>query len=292
MNFINGLKKTLPCPWLDLALEGRKDNLSQLKAISSYLSANYLGYNSLINNFKNNLAPSTFQANKDLLKDYYLKSPVDLNREILVRRNDHGLSFCPFCGNPKKPDTLDHFIPKDSWPEFSIFPNNLVPQCRGCAPIKGENYFCHTSTMVKFIHPLYFDFINHYRYKINVAFDRATSKASFTLSLKKIHPTTTEHDNRVKLHFKNLKIRSRVEKYCQEEFRRWSARISKQRFNILEAFNQKIAELPSDEVGKDWESAFCYAMRSNTGIIEYLNSLRPANHVVTEVIEVGNLELD
>lgn len=39
---------------------------------------------------------------------------------------------CPFCGGLGDPSNLDHFLPKAEFPQFSIYPPNLVPSCRDC----------------------------------------------------------------------------------------------------------------------------------------------------------------
>lgn len=39
---------------------------------------------------------------------------------------------CPFCGGLGDPSNLDHFLPKAEFPQFSIYPANLVPSCRDC----------------------------------------------------------------------------------------------------------------------------------------------------------------
>lgn len=39
---------------------------------------------------------------------------------------------CPFCGGIGTPRNLDHFLPKAHFPQFAVFPKNLVPSCRDC----------------------------------------------------------------------------------------------------------------------------------------------------------------
>lgn len=39
---------------------------------------------------------------------------------------------CPFCGGIGQPTNLDHFLPKDHFPQYSVLPYNLVPSCRDC----------------------------------------------------------------------------------------------------------------------------------------------------------------
>lgn len=63
----------------------------------------------------------------------------------------HGL--CPFCGISTA-RTLDHIMPKSHYPNFSIFPFNLVPCCRDCNTEKLDQIA--TSDKEQKMHP-YFD---------------------------------------------------------------------------------------------------------------------------------------
>jgi len=51
-------------------------------------------------------------------------------------------------------NTLDHYLPKTSFPVFSVTPNNLVPACQWCQGEKLESY--PTSEEEQLLHP-YFD---------------------------------------------------------------------------------------------------------------------------------------
>jgi hypothetical protein len=44
---------------------------------------------------------------------------------------------CPFCGGVGQSFTLDHYLPKTKFPQFSVLPINLVPCCRDCNSSKG-----------------------------------------------------------------------------------------------------------------------------------------------------------
>jgi hypothetical protein len=46
------------------------------------------------------------------------------------------LGRCPFCGFGHA-STLDHYLPKAKYPQFSILPFNLVPSCKDCNTSKG-----------------------------------------------------------------------------------------------------------------------------------------------------------
>ncbi len=59
---------------------------------------------------------------------------------------------CPFCGGLGDPSNLDHFLPKAEFPQFSIYPSNLVPSCRDCN--MGEKKVGYaTSAEEQMIHP-------------------------------------------------------------------------------------------------------------------------------------------
>jgi hypothetical protein len=46
---------------------------------------------------------------------------------------------CCLCAH-RKAGTLDHYLPRAAYPEFSVLPLNLVPACRDCNHAKGERY--------------------------------------------------------------------------------------------------------------------------------------------------------
>lgn len=63
---------------------------------------------------------------------------------------------CPFCSH-HQPKTLDHYLPKGdgNFPEFSVFPLNLVPCCRDCNHKKFEDV--PDTEAEQYIHPYYDD---------------------------------------------------------------------------------------------------------------------------------------
>lgn len=290
MQFLEGFLSGLPCDWLNNATRCRKGNVEELRAISGGLAERYSLYERVIFNYRIDLEPTIFNDSKTLLLDYYEHAPASLNRELQIRRNQHGLYLCPFCGNPIKPDTLDHFIPKDLWPEYSIFPNNLVPQCRKCAPIKGSNYFCVEGGAAKFIHPIYSDLLQRFRFKITVNFDTATNEPSFLVVLIKIQETDDGEDQRVIFHLRNLNIKIRIVDFCQDYYRRWHRKLSRMRFDLRVALRIRLEEIHQVDRGRDWKSAFIEGLLNNDDAINYLHSLCPS--VISEPEPNISEELD
>lgn len=60
---------------------------------------------------------------------------------------------CPLCGQ-RDVKTLDHYLSKQLYPEFAVFPANLVPCCSDCNKTKGD--YRATQHAEQLFHP-YFD---------------------------------------------------------------------------------------------------------------------------------------
>lgn len=62
---------------------------------------------------------------------------------------------CAFCGH-QNASTLDHYLPKSSYPAYSVNPANLVPCCRDCNTHKGRKVI--TTAGGQLFHPYFDDF--------------------------------------------------------------------------------------------------------------------------------------
>lgn len=86
------------------------------------------------------------------LYDYYMvkRDPGrSIYNEILIAANDS----CPLCGGLGHARTIDHYLPKANYPQFSILPYNLVPACRDCNTDKGNPII--TDAGKQLFHPYY-----------------------------------------------------------------------------------------------------------------------------------------
>lgn len=101
---------------------------------------------------------STFEAKRRKKSLINLYNPVVDKLpywELEKMRKDNGLSACPHCGELGRPRTLDHYLPKDVFPEHSINLLNLIPMCDWCQGEKSTEYLTSDGCR-RFIHP-YFD---------------------------------------------------------------------------------------------------------------------------------------
>lgn len=70
-------------------------------------------------------------------------------------RQRTGILCCPLCGSPSI-GSLDHYLPRGTYPEFSVLPANLLPACFLCnSGAKGTTYKGDAAPQ-RFLHP-YFD---------------------------------------------------------------------------------------------------------------------------------------
>lgn len=81
------------------------------------------------------------QTQKDALEYLYTGSSTTLNRWKALHRSMQNISlqpYCPYCCIELVNDSYDHFLPKDTFPEYSIYVKNLIPCCSNCNSRKNN----------------------------------------------------------------------------------------------------------------------------------------------------------
>ncbi len=71
----------------------------------------------------------------------------DLYDRILIAANEK----CPYCGGIGRPQSLDHYLPKAHYPQYSVNPQNLIPSCRDCNTGKSNGVAHNAADQL--IHP-------------------------------------------------------------------------------------------------------------------------------------------
>ncbi|MEN8415941.1 hypothetical protein [Acinetobacter radioresistens] len=95
-------------------------------------------------------------------------------------RKTTSYKVCSLCGSPAA-GTLDHFLPKDIYPEFSIFSKNLIPACK-CNFSKNKNI-----SMI--YHPQFFDFLENRLYYIDfLIINDSVNYRGIKMNIKPNHP--------------------------------------------------------------------------------------------------------
>ena len=263
--------------WLNLGLACKKARDVSLPTLKKEICEKYNDYVHIVNGLDNNLPESMFSsaANSDLKKHFIdlYNYPTSRLKELLIsKRREHALTSCPYCGNQTIPDTLDHFIPKDKLAEYSIYPNNLVPQCRSCAPIKSNKYFSHANDLVMFAHPFYSRLLDNVIIEIISSLDEG--KVNFQVKFS-TRTDNVQEQRAIILHIISLKVKERILVYCDKEIKKWIRKLKNTNFNIEQVLHARYSEHDLHEARSNWEFVLYRSLLENDSVMQYLKSISP-----------------
>lgn len=136
------------------------------------------------------------------------KTAKKITEEVLNILNPNHSDNCLYCGIGEI-DQIDHYLPQEYFPEYSILHKNLIPICGKCNEIKGHNIPGYNGK--NYLHMIYdilpvesiFNCQIHYSNKIPII--------SFSI-------LESYADSIINTHFNELKLKKRIEKksvqYC------------------------------------------------------------------------------
>jgi len=134
----------------------------------------------------------------------------------LAKLRDHDLCICPACGEIGRPKTLDHYLPKGSFPEFALFPPNLFPMCGDCQIKKGSRVLNAESRRL-YIHPYFMRFSGAALLSLKI-FPPYEAPSDFRLSA---HPSlTAAEQEQLSQHSGGLDIHARFSVYFRSAYKR------------------------------------------------------------------------
>lgn len=290
MKFLGSMKLgSKPCSWYGKAKASARKLQARwlkIKVVEAYFQQHYDAFDKTVAAFNVPPPPSAKRRLDSLMQEFYLRPNTHLQSELRNRRHDHGLTECPYCGNPLIPDTLDHFLPKEDWPEYAIFANNLVPQCRTCAPIKGRRYYCSTHLRAMFLHPMYCSALSSVRFKIDVSVQ--AGRPHFQIRFSAAKATAAADVVRIEQHLRELKVLGRMLEFCVRHWSHWRQKVTTMGVDIEALFRLDIGPTSTDDYGRDWATAFKKGVLRDTEALAALNarpSLTP--EPVEELIELN-----
>jgi len=160
------------------------------------------------NNCDNNaiaLGSVTKQELKDVYSSHLVPSTKPARKFYDSLISLAPLGKCPYC-SVGYASTLDHYLPKNKFPQLSIVPLNLVPSCKDCNTGKKTGY--PTTSNQQSLHP-YFD----HQYFINDQwlFAKVIETSPAVIEYFVIPPShwDTTSKARVVSHFKDFNLRTR-----------------------------------------------------------------------------------
>jgi hypothetical protein len=166
-------------------------------------------------------------------------------------------SRCPACGI-SEPDSLDHALGKEEFPEYSLHAANLVPWCRGCNGKKGTVLRQHNCR--EFLH-CYYDDINSFAFLRCTISDSQSSDTPPKLffHVEKPEGMPERLFDIVRRHFKNLCL---AERFLQRADECLSDYWDNQRTDPATpaALTKRLAECERLAGTNHWETAYYRAL--------------------------------
>lgn len=211
--------------------------------------------------------PAIDQKKVSFLNLYASPAEGSCQGAMLQALRRHDLTLCPACGEPGRPNTLDHYLPKGRYPHFCVTPLNLFPMCDACQAEKlektgdanGERFFLHP----------YFDvFVAQQVIAITIQppFDAPT------FDLLPVAGLTPEEARLVASHVRELAITQRYAHFFRGQHRRLLRLVERMRASgqdvaeTIETFRLNY-EHPTRNA---WEYVFYAAVLENPDFVQYL----------------------
>lgn len=138
----------------EIAQAKRQPRRRRMEAARAKVLAAYQGYEDVVPEVGELDEAALTDLQKAAMRHAYTvetEPMTALRGRLLVRVS---VARCPFCGISES-STLDHYLPKERYPEFSVFPKNLVPSCAVCNTRKRDRILDAGTNVRMFLHPCY-----------------------------------------------------------------------------------------------------------------------------------------
>lgn len=182
--------KKLPCPNDSTAitsLDGiisrkkKKEYITSLKTNRNYIVQRYSEYKKNQNKLEEiSESHIKYDLDKEALHSSFNSSfKINIKKNELEKIYKACRGVCPYCGYGKT-EEIDHYIPKENFPEYTLLPTNLIPLCNKCNKKKGEK-FLDSNKKRDFIN-FYYDDIDKYQFlDIIFTYDSSDLKNSINI---------------------------------------------------------------------------------------------------------------
>ncbi len=183
---------------------------------------------------------------RELINCYNIKSFFQIKKEIKQKISQELDGKCPYC-MLNEPETLDHYLGKGSYPEYSVYIPNLIPCCNQCNIRKGKKLFDEDDYR-KFIH-FYYDKIPVEKFLyFDFYFEENLKFEDFLICSNNLAPKVKM---RIKLEGVAIKEKRIIENHFSslELFSRYENRMNSEISSILNSIKELISSrLPSEEI--------------------------------------------
>ena len=199
-------------------------------------------------------------------------SPADdsVQGPVLLGLRSRELQLCPACGEDGTPNTLDHYLPKQSFPEFSITACNLFPMCDICQGEKGTATVNLANERL-FLHPYFDQFTDAQVFCLTIG---RPFEAPQTISLEPHPDLGAAQHALVARHLHELGIGRRYNHFFKSEYMRLLRLVKSIRQKGLNVRTQldTFCEYALHKSVNSWGHVFYTGVIADAALMEYLEA--------------------
>lgn len=197
-------------------------------------------------------------------------SPAEgsIQRPVLASLRSRKLQLCPACGEDGTPNTLDHYLPKQTYPEFSITAHNLSPMCDICQGEKGTDTVNAANERL-FLHPYFDQFIDLQVLHLDIGQPYAAPE---TMTLTPHPGLNPAQSALVARHLKQLAISVRYHHFFKDEYLRLLRLVQtiRQKGQDVTANLEFFRENALNKSINSWGHVFYTGVLANHELMDYL----------------------
>lgn len=189
---------------------------------------------------------------------------------ILKDLRDRRYQFCPSCGEEGSPSTIDHYLPKEKYPEFSVTPVNMTPMCDACQTAKGQKTLDENGRRI-FLHPYYDEFLSSQVVRLTIG---RPFSAPEDFALEPVESLDADLAGLVRRHICELHMDKRYGAFFRDEYMRL-LRLSQEARDLGLDIAEDIPtyrRLYRKKAVNLWPHIFYTAVAADDELIEYLRN--------------------
>lgn len=200
---------------------------------------------------------------------YLNPSEHSVQRPVLQALRLRTHQFCPACGEDGTPNTLDHYLPKQTYPEFSITAWNLFPMCDICQGEKGTKTVNAANERL-FLHPYFDQFMDAQVLELQIG---TPYNAPTSISVAPHNALAAAESALVGRHLDELNIAKRFNHFFKSEYLRLLRLVRDIRADDMDvtAMLGYFRRNARDKSINSWGHVFYTAVLSNSALMDYLH---------------------
>lgn len=186
---------------------------------------------------------------------------------------------CQYCCLDS-PGTFDHYIPKALFPEFSVYPPNLVPCCDICNRTRGDRWLRNGER--SHIH-LYYDVIHEGRVLLEACFDFSSARPHATFELVGLSRRASIFTRRFARHCRELRLLTRfragaVRKMISihESIWSWVTALGTPAMRVMDVLKRQATQEEKTHGVNHWEVALTRAAASSLDFVNFCITSEPS----------------